>query len=413
MVQLKNKNMKKLISITFSLLLTGSLFSQGYQWQSEVENIVVTDFYKIDLEPSIVAKLNTQFSDIRIKGNKGKNVPYFIEKEPFSVTKRVFKEYEIVEKLLWKNGATVLVVENSEKDTINNIQLQIKNFDVRKHIELAGSDDYDNWYTIKENYLFRSADGMKTTSAIKSLNFPYTDYKYYRIIIYDCFSMPINVMKIGYYDTYKEKGKFKKITQPILARFDSAETKQTYIKVAFKERPYFDKLVIKVDKPAYYFRNAKICFKHTDKKGRVYYETHDYLNLNSNSDLTVYFSDFKHKEFYIVIENEDNPPLENVEIEAYQLNRYLIAHLESGNNYKLVFENKDINGVPNYDIDHFKHIIRDDISLLSTTSITQIQYEEKKKKIITSTLWMWLAIGIVALLLGYMSYKMIKEMEKK
>ncbi|PCJ28292.1 MAG: hypothetical protein COA97_01280 [Flavobacteriales bacterium] len=403
--------MKKLIFITVSLFLTGSLFSQGYQWQAEVEKNDSAAFYKIDLQPTVVAKLNAQFSDIRIKDAEGKNVPYFIKKEPFSVTRRVFKEYEVVQKIKWRNGATVLIVENKDKDTINNIQLQIKNFDVRKHLELAGSDDYKNWYTIKENYMFYSADGSYTTSEVKSLNFPYTDYKYYRIIIYDWFSLPINVIKIGYYDTYQEQGKFKQLNAPVLTRLDSAETKQTYIKVNFEETPYFDKIIIKVEKPTYYYRQAKICLRHIDTKGRVYYEDLKYFTLNSQSDLTNYFSDFNYQEFYLVIENEDNPPLENIEIEAFQLNRYLITHLESKKNYKLVFENEGVFHKPNYDIGHFKNRIPDNIQTLTATNVKTIQYI-KKKKVITSTLWMWGAIVVVALLLGYMSYKMITEMEK-
>ena len=303
------------------------------------------------------------------------------------------------------------MVENQHKDTINNIQLQIKNFDVRKRLELAGSDDYKNWYTIKENYTFRVADGQHTTSEVKSLNFPYTDYKYYRIVIYDWFSLPINVMKIGYYDSYKEEGKFKKLEHSTIERFDSVKTKETYIKVSFQEKPYFDKLVIKADEPTYYYRNAKICIQRKDKKGKTHYDVIDYITLNSNSDFTSYFSDFKYEEFYIVIENEDNPPLEKVSIEAYQLNRYLITHLELAKKYKLVFSNEEIQVRPNYDITHFKNKIRDDIPLLTTDNISTIRYKEKKKKT-TSTLWMWSAIGVVALLLAYMSYKMISEMEK-
>ena len=56
-------------------------------------------------------------------------------------------------------------------------------------------------------------------------------------------------------------------------------------------------------------------------------------------------------------------------------------------------------------------MIRDDIQLLATNEITPIQYKVKEK-VVTSTLWMWGAIGMVALLLVYMSYKMITEMEK-
>ena len=305
-----------------------------------------------------------------------------------------------------------MFVKNEHKDTINNIQLQIKNFDVSKRLELAGSDDYKNWYTIKENYRFHSANGKRTTSEVKSLNFPYTDYKYYRIIIYDCFSLPINVMKIGYFDTSKEQGKFKKLENKTVTKFDSLETKQTYIKINFKEIPYFDKLVIKASKPAYYFRNAKICLKRIDKKGRTHYDVLDYIALNSNSDFTSYFSDFENKEFYIVIDNKDNPPLENIEIEAYQLNRYLITHLEKAQDYKLVFGNKNIITKPNYDINHFKNSVAKNIPVLRTQTIQKIEFKIKKK-VKASTIWMWAAIGIVALLLGYISYKMITEMEKK
>ena len=389
-----------------------NLFSQGYQWQSGLTKTIVSGFYKVDLNPDVVAKLNSNFSDIRIKDEKGSEVPYFLEKEPFSVTKRVFKEYKVIEKIKWKNGATVLVVKNESKDTINNIQLQIKNFDVSKRLELAGSDDYANWYTIKENYLFRSANGQRTTSEVKSLNFPYTDYQYYRIIIYDCFSLPINVMKIGYFDTYEEKGKFKKLKNQTITRFDSLETKQTYLKINFKETPYFDKLVIKAEKPIYYNRKANICSQRIDKKGRVHYDVLDYITLNSNDDFTSYFSNYENKEFYLVIDNEDNPPLENLVIEAYQLNRYLITHLEPEKDYKLMFKNETIKSKPNYDINHFKNSIDSDIPILTSKEIVPILYQGKKK-IKPSKIWMWAAIGIVALLLGYLSYKMITEMEKE
>lgn len=407
-----NHVMKRIILILTVLLFSNQLFSQGYKWQAELTQTTDAGFYKVDLDPAVVAKLNPNFYDIRIKDKKGTDIPYFLEKEPFSTTKRVFKEYKILEKIKWKNGATVLVVKNEEKDTINNIQLQIKNFDVRKRLELAGSDDYQNWYTIKENYLFRSANGQRTTSEVKSLNFPYTDYQYYRIIIYDCFSLPINVMKIGYYDTYQEQGKFKKIENKVVTRFDSVETKQTYIKVNFNETPYFDKLVISAPKPTYYYRNAKICTKRIDKKGRIHYDVLDYITLNSNSDFTSYFSDFEEKEFYITIENEDNPPLGNITIEAYQLNRYLITHLEAKKDYKLIFNNERIKTKPNYDISHFKSSIDDNIPMLGTNDILPILYKEKNK-VSSSKIWMWLAIGIVALLLGYISYKMIAEMEIK
>lgn len=404
--------MKKTIVISILLSITTGLFSQEFKYKSKLDKNTTNSFYSIDLKTDVVSNLSNQFNDLRVKDEQGTELPFFMEREDFEVSKRVFKSYKIKEKIHWKNGATVLIIENTTHQKINNLQLQIKNFDVRKHLELAGSDDYENWYTIKDNYLFRPANGLNTTSAVKSLNFPYVDYKYYRIVIYDCFSLPINVLKVGYYDTYQEKGKFKQLNQPELTRFDSMETKETYIHVKYKSTPYFDKLVFKIDKPLFYYRDAKICLKREDKKGRVHYDVIEYLTLNSNSDLTTYFNAFQYPDFYIVIENEDNPPLENVQLEAFQLNRYLIAYLDEGKEYHLEFGNEKLVTPPNYDITHFKNKIGGDIPQLSTGNVSVIEYQVKEK-IITSTLWIWSAISLVAILLGYLSFKMITEMETK
>lgn len=405
--------MKKLI-IAIGLMISGSLYSQGYQYQTELENNTKEGFYKITLTPEILGKLKPNYADLRLKDKAGQAVPYYLEKESFSINKRVFKEYKIKEKIKWKNGATVLFVENTAQNAINNIQLQIKNFDVRKRLELAGSNDYNEWFTIKENYVFRSANGGNLTSEVKSLNFPYCDYKYYRIIIYDVFSLPINVMKVGYYDTYQELGKFTELVSPEAELLDTAGVKETYIKIAFNDKPYFDRLVFEVEKPAYFYRNARLALKELDYKGRNYYRTLERFVLNSNSDLTHYTNAFGHKEFYVIIENEDNPPLQIKGIKAFQLNHYLITYLESENKYKMVFGNKNVFSSPNYDIAHFKSKVGANVAFVKTKEITKLkQVEEQIEEEVGNQYWIWIAVAIVALLLGFVSYKMIMEMDKK
>ena len=402
--------MKKSFLIFLFVSFSFLSYSQQFKWEKPVDSICQNNFYLIDIDKDVLSKLNNEFNDVKIIDEEQKEVPFLMKKESFSVSKRVFKSYKIKEKIHWKNGATVLIIENNGAQKINNLQLQIKNFDVRKHLELSGSDDYKNWYTIKENYTFRSANGLQTTSEIKSLNFPYVDYKYYRIVIFDCYSLPINVLKIGYYDTYQEEGKFSQIAVPTLTRFDSVSNKQTYIRVRYKETPYLDKLILNIAKPKYYYRNARICLQHHNKKGQVYYETIKQLVLDANSDLTFYMDEFAERDFYIVIDNEDNPPLEQVTVSAYQLNRHLVAYLEQGKQYSLVFGNKKMLYPPNYDIAHFMDEIPKDISTIKTGGLKEITHQ-KKKKVKSSTLWMWGAIAFVAILLGYLSYKMITEME--
>ena len=89
-----------------------------------------------------------------------------------------------------------------------------------------------------------------------------------------------------------------------------------------------------------------------------------------------------------------------------------MAFLESGNTYQLVFENDKIVGKPTYDINFFKDNIGKDVPILTTGNIKSIPFKTKKE-VSPSTIWIWIAISLVALLLGYFSYQLITEMEKK
>lgn len=403
--------MKKII-IAIGILSSSVLAGQSFQYQSALAEPTQKGFYNIPLRPELVGKLQSNKADLRLMDKNNQEVPYYLEKEAFSISKRLFKEYKVIEKIRWRNGATVLYVENEEQNMIDNIQLQIKNFDVRKRLELAGSDNYSEWYTIKENYVFRSANGLDTTSEVKSLHFPYCDYKYYRIIIYDVFSLPINVLKVGYYDTYQEKGKFNLVGKLNKYIIDSVEVKKTYIKLKFNHNLYSDKLVFAINKPEYFYRNAAIALKKKDHKGRWYYQEIDHFVLNVNSDLTLYQNDFPYKEFYVIIDNEDNPSLTIESVEAYQLKRRMVTYLEKDNNYRLVYGNEEPMKLPQYDLTFFKSKVSPNIPILEVGEMVAIEQVIAPQQE-SQTHYIWIAVVLIAGLLGFISYKMIIEIEKK
>jgi hypothetical protein len=398
------------ITIMISLFIASSLYGESYKHKAPVEKPSKEGFYKIKIPAKVTGKLNQNYADLVLLDEAGINVPFYFEKEQFTVSKRVFKPYKIVEKIKWRNGATVLFVENTDKSVINNIQLQIKNFDVRKRLELAGSDDYKEWYTIKENYVFRSANGGDYTSEVKGLHFPYTDYKYYRIIIYDVFSLPINVMKVGYFDTYKEQALFNEIVKPQLVIVDSVEENLTIMKLSFADKPYFDKLTFKVEHPKYFYRSARIASLEKDYKGRSYYRTITSFVINSNAELALYQHAFPNREFYLIIDNEDNPPLDITEIKAFQLNHFMVTYLENNKDYHLEFGDSTKVMRSKYDIQHFKNQIGKNIQVLKVGDLEKIKshVEVKEKR---TTYWIWIAVVAAAGLLGLVSYKMITEME--
>ena len=76
--------MKKLnrIKATFFVLLcmaihVATVFGQStFKYQSDIENVLKSGFYKIHLQPVLIAKGNTDLSDLRIIDGKKAFVPF-------------------------------------------------------------------------------------------------------------------------------------------------------------------------------------------------------------------------------------------------------------------------------------------------------------------------------------------------
>jgi hypothetical protein len=247
-------------------------------------------------------------------------------------------------------------VHNNEKNKINNISLHIKNANVNKKVKLSGSSDSRSWYIIEDDYLLQSVYNNNTTSEVRLLDFPLSDYEYYKLEINDSLSAPLNIIKAGYYDTYTENGKYMLISKASFRQRDDTLPKQTFVGITLDQPTFIDKLEVEVAAPSLYFRQAIIyaTIKEKGRKGRekLVYKSVSSAELKSGSSNTIYLSDFRAKNFHLVINNEDNPPLQIQNIKAYQLNVYLIAELRKGARYSLQFGNQAI-GQPAYDLQYF------------------------------------------------------------
>src|SRR4051812_39086617 len=205
------------ILLCLTVLLSAA---QSYQWRASIDSVPADGFYRIALNPSVSTHLHPGFYDLRIlSGNK--EVPYILQKEEPAKRTVLFKEYEITSKELHAGAISYITLRNSAKNSIDNIQLVVRNSDVAKSIKLTGSDEQIEWFTIKDNYDFYSVFSTKETSEITILNFPLSNYEYYRLEINDKKSKPINIIKAGYYDYNSEKGKYTVLPPPLISQADS------------------------------------------------------------------------------------------------------------------------------------------------------------------------------------------------
>lgn len=408
--------------ITGLLLLVQTSQGQPFRCRADVEPVAQSGFCRIALSPQVLGHLNERLSDIRLYDDHRQEVPYLLQREKPVQYNTLFREYEVVSKVMTPKVGTSLVLRNAAKNRINNISLVIKNANVRKKARLSGSNDAKTWFVIEEEYRLGAIDNDAETTEAKLLNFPLSDYEYYLLDINDSLSAPLNILRVGYYDVYAENGKYSEIPGLTFTRRDSTARRQSYVCLSLKDTVRMDKLTVQVSAPVLYRRTANLCqmVVHKGKRGRRSWEYQPVssIELSSSGENTVYLNGLQAKELYLIIENEDNPPLTISGLKAYQLATCLIAELQQGKSYHLEFANRAADrpsaDAPSYDLRYFQDKIPANLATVRIREVTAtVSADSSSPTLFTNRKVIWLALGLVLAGLSYLSYRMLKEVGKR
>ena len=412
--------MRKIGFFLLPFLLWASFAAgQNFRHEALLPPITQENFYKIAITPAIASKLKTDFSDIRLYNSKQQEVPYLVLRERPVQTRKLFREYQIVRKTIIPGGNTTLILRNPTRSKINNISLLIKNTNVRKKAQLSGSNDRQNWYGLEEDYYLHSLYSQAATAEVNLLNFPLSDYEYYQLVINDSTSAPLNILSVGYYDTFSENGKYTAVPDVKCTKTDSSALKQTFIYFPAQTLVRADKLTLEISGPTFYRRQATLYQAQFRKrkrrrKLRKIYEPVTSFQLQSDKENTVVLNNFRSDDFYLVIHNQDNPPLQIRQVQFYLLNTYLVASLQKEPAYRLQFGHEDV-PPPHYDLAYFKDNLPADLPVISPVKIKTIAPANvpATPTVFTNKNIIWVAIVLVIGLLGFMTYKMMQETQKK
>lgn len=409
--------MKLKLSWLIGLLCISIAYGQEFSYEATVVPVKESAYYKIVLSPELLGKLSAYNSDLRIYSTDSTEQPYLLRKEVAISSTSLFKEYNILEKEYKEDTISYLVFHNPEKQAIDNVSFIVKNTDVQKRARLSGSDDQEKWYVIKDNYLLHAMHSTEATSELKILNFPLSDYAYFKLEINDNWNLPINILKVGYYDNQKTKGYSTTFIYTIENQKDSLKT--SFIKLALPQEMYLEKLAFEVSGADYYSRHTSVMVKrerkNRKKKSTQYFETIGSFNLNSNSTNEINLRGISVKELYIEVDNKDNQALIFDKVTGSYLNQYMIVELDPQKTYKIMFGNESLQS-PDYDIAVFADKIPLDIPKASHGEINSLMPAEavigEESGIFDNVYFVWLVIGVVGLVLGFISVKMIKEIGK-
>jgi hypothetical protein len=402
MMRLKQKNSTALLLLMVCVLMSFTASSQQtFKYRAFLNKIDSTGFYKISIGPDIIRKSNNDLSDIRLMDQKGNFVPYVTEGNLPQVEKQRFIVYPQIKVNSPADTGTAFVVENISKQPVGTLWIKLKNTAVSRLINLSGSDDLKNWYAIEEAIPLQEAVLNSDGTYEQSLSFPASSYRYLKLLVNDRNKAAIKFLDAGEYIAKPAPLTYLQVPSGTFTKKDS--NKVTYLTIKLNDNYLVNRLHLTISGPKFYKREVSI------------YQVNKYGNelvcvagLNSNLKEDVFISARTNK-LLLQIENGDNLPLDIKDIKVYQAEHYIVSYLEKGKVYKL-FTGDENAAMPQYDLKFFTDSIRN-AKLITVGPVTRNDARVNSPVISRRdySMFIWIAIIVSALLLSWLTLKMVKE----
>lgn len=354
------------------------------------------------------------FADVRIFGISENNdtveAPYLLRVHYGHNARQEFS-FKVINKTRI-NNKHYFTFETTDRAQINHIKLQFeqKNFDWL--VQLEGSNNQKEWFTILEQYRILSIQNENTNYQYTALSFPEAQFQFYRLSIACPETPDLNAAflsrQVHTPSTYKnyELKKFEIV--------HNKQSKQTEIDVELYMPVPVSFVQLEVGNNFDYYRTISIsCVNDSIKTEKGW--TFSYLNLasgiiNSFEKNEFTFSSTIARKFKIVIENQDNQPLNISSISVKGFEHELVTRLDENLRYYLVYGDASAKQ-PNYDLVYFTDQMPDDLNTLVVGSEIPITKPEPsyQEPLFVNRAWLWVILFAIVLILGWFTLKMMKK----
>lgn len=400
----------------FLLLFVSSLcYGQmdEYNYKMELEGIT-NAWHKITLPNAIFEDVDNSLRDIRIFGINTNNdtieTPYLLKRKTQQKANQAVTFTKLNES--YSQGNYFVTFEVPTDATINFMELDFKQSNYDWKLKLEGSSDNKEWFEVIDDYRILSFKNGNSNYQFTKVSFPNSKYVYYRLKIKASekptfINAKLNLQKItpAGYNAFSVKD-----TQINTNR----TTKQTSIEVTLNAPVPASFIAFDIQNNFDYYRPITIQYLkdsvETEQGWRYNYQTLRRGTLSSMEKDGFTFDSTILQKLKIVIENHDNEPLvlNSVQVKGYV--HELVARFSEPANYYLAY-GKSNPIKPNYDISKFENSIPKNLNPLKLKASTSIEKktEEKTEPLFKNKLWLWAVMGLIILVLGWFSIKMIKQ----
>lgn len=407
---------RRIINSAFCLLLvaaTGTAKAQ-HTHKASIDSVKDEGFYRITLNSSLTQYLKTDFSDLRILDRKGQQVPYMIERNIRRNSSTGFQSLEILENKITDSGNSLLILKNNGNDSLNHIQLQMKNAAVSRTASLSGSNDKSKWFIIDNQLRISHTPGTNTDDMVQELQIPKSHYTFYKLEIDNRRNDPYQITAAGYLKDYVTNYSVPEIVNPMPLVEQTDSGRQSILHIQWDQAFHHDRFLFQATGTKFFDRNiviykAKIDTVPNSGPGDII----GHFSLLSGPERQIIFIPrIKATQFYFIIRNGDNPPLNITDLNSRQEKISIVTYLQKDSSYQLLVGNPLANA-PDYEMERFRDSIPSEIQQLTYgepvayNNIASIEKPSEKTRA-----WLWPVIFAVLLLLGGLSYRLIKDMKK-
>jgi len=404
----------KYFIIAFLLGLAAICQAQDFKVSATLDTVPATGFYKILITPALTASARTGFPDIRITEQGGNNVPYIIQNTAMARKDTLrLNDLKILSCHSEKNFTTV-ILGSIGSTWASGISLIMNNTAVERYVQVSGSNDNENWYIIDDHVILQKANANNTGNYVQNISLPENRYSYFKLKINNAHTDPLNITGAKTFNTPNKavlKPEMQDNPTPQFRQVDSNNHK-SYIIIRNNAPFLVNEIDLSVKGAKFYDRNMTAYVLPSDKDSGNLNNPVASFSLSSTKPAMFSLPVQKAQALILEIENKDNPPLNITNVTTLQEKHYLISWLEKGKKYLILAASDDATA-PQYDLSKFSDSIPANLPVLSYGAFSRIPLSSAAPpKPITHTYWLWIVIVISITVLGTLTYRLMKDINK-
>ncbi len=358
--------MKKIIEkISLAVILflvfvfTASADFSFEKWQYEKElKTPAGGLAEVTIDNEIFAKASLGLADVRIVDEKNQETPYKLVTPKGSLSETEYTPKLINNSVAEGKYASVILDLGAGGLLTNSLTIQTASSNFQRNVTIYGSDNQTDWQTLKAGgYIYDYTDEKaKVKTQNTTVAFNESNFRFLKLEVAEVDRKPILINSVGVKRYLQEELREFKLSPSFeVAQVEKEKTTRLIVDLGQSGIPT-SRLVLEAGGEN--FNRSLLVYASNDKNSTAWrqvgsgylfrYDTPKFKGENSS----VKISETTERYLKVVIDNQDNAPLNFAKITALATYRDLVFQAQAGSSYRLFYGNPGAKA-PQYDLEKY------------------------------------------------------------